>query len=374
MRVLFLCPLPPPITGHSIAAQTVRDGLTARHQVTVVDLGKGSQHDGGVTWSRLRAVGAALAEVRRGERGAESVYLTISESLFGNLKDLAIYALCAPRLDRVVVHLHGGSIGRDLFDRRPLIRWLNRLALSRVGAVILSGKSHLPIIEGMTPRNRVHLVPNFADDALFSDRAAIESTFAVLTPLRVLYMSGMIAMKGYDVLADAYLTLTPEQQSLMEIDFAGKFDSAEAQAQFESRIAGVAGLTYHGLVDHASKSALFAHAHVFCLPTAFREGQPLSILEAYAAGCVVLTTPQPGILDIFTPGKHGWAMEPQSVASARAALEHVLAAREELCGMALANRTEAEARFRTGRFTSAVEEILRSVGAGGDGQRRLSAR
>ena len=358
MKVLFLAPLPPPITGHSIAAKVVLDALAPNHDVAVVDLGKGSQHDGGVTWNRLRAVGTALVGVWSGQREADAIYLTISESLFGNLKDLAIYALCWPRLDRLVVHLHGGSIGRELFDVRPVIRWLNARALSRVGGVILSGASHLPIVAGMTPRARVHLIPNFAGDALFADAAAISAKFGHRAPLRMLYMSGMTPMKGYDVLADAYLSLSREQQSALQVSFAGKFDSAEARERFEAKIAGVPGLTYHGLVDDDAKTALFAQAHVFCLPTMFREGQPLSILEAYASGCVVLTTAQAGILDIFTPGVHGWAMEPSSVASTRAALETALASGAKLCAMALHNRLEAEDRFRTGRFTSAVEAVL----------------
>ncbi len=369
MRVLFLAPLPPPITGHSVAAKAVLDALTRSHPVTVVDLGRGSRHDGGITWQRLRAVGSALAAARAGQQAADAIYLTISESLFGNVKDLVIYALCAPRLDRVVVHLHGGSIGRELFDVRPLIRWLNRHALSRVRGVILSGASHLPIVAGMTPRDRVHLIPNFADDSLFVDPATVESKFADQAPLRVLYMSGMTTMKGYDVLADAYLALSPTLQQRIHVSFAGLFDSEEARLRFETKIAGVAGLTYHGVVDHATKASLFARSHVFCLPTAFREGQPLSILEAYASGCVVLTTGQPGILDIFTPGVHGWVLEPRSVTSTRSALEAVLSSSNALGAMAIRSRHEAEERFRKGRFTAAVEAVLCDAGAGDQARR-----
>ncbi len=363
MNVLFLAPLPPPITGHSVAAKVVLDALQQEHQVTVVDLGKGSQHDGAVTAMRLRAVASALVGVQAGQRDADAIYLTISESLFGNLKDLLIYALCLPRLDRVVVHLHGGSIGRELFDVRPVIRWLNARALGRVRGVILSGTSHLPIVEGMTPRNRVHLIPNFADDALFVDTATIESKFADRSVLRVLYMSGMTPMKGYDVLASAYLQLPRNLQNRIWISFAGKFESPELQRQFEEKIAAAPGLAYHGLVDQEEKTTLFAQAHVFCLPTAFKEGQPLSILEAYASGCVVVTTGQPGILDIFTPGVHGWVIEPQSVTSTADALRALVSNEEQLVTIARRNRAEADVRFRVRRFTDAVQQVLRTPSA-----------
>jgi glycosyltransferase involved in cell wall biosynthesis len=363
MKVLFLAPLPPPITGHSAAAKVVLDALTSTHDVTVVDLGRGSQHDGGVTWGRVREVALALSEVRAGQRQAAAIYLTISESLFGNLKDLFIYALCAPRLDRLVVHLHGGSIGRELFEVKPVIKWLNARALSRVRGVILSGASHLPIVGGMTPPERVHLIPNFADDSLFLDPSMVAAKFADRATLRVLYMSGMSPMKGYDVLASAYLALPSAMRQRMQIDFAGKFESAKLQQHFEAKIAAIPGLVYHGLVDAATKAALFAQAHVFCLPTAFREGQPLSILEAYASGCVVVTTGQAGILDIFTPGVNGWVIEPESVQSTGDALKAVLAAEDALLPIALRSRENADLRFRTQRFTDAVLAVLSTRGA-----------
>lgn len=363
MKVLFLAPLPPPITGHSVAAQVVLEALREEHHVIVVDLGKGSQHDGGVTTARLRAVASALLAVRAGQRDADAIYLTISESLFGNLKDLLIYALCLPRLGRLVVHLHGGSIGRELFDVRPVIKWLNARALRRVRGVILSGPSHLPIVEGMTPRNHVHLIPNFADDALFVDPATINAKFADTAVLRVLYMSGMTPMKGYDMLASAYLLLPREVQARLQISFAGKFESPELQQRFEAKIADAPGLTYHGLVDQAEKGRLFANAHVFCLPTSFKEGQPLSILEAYASGCVVITTGQPGILDIFTPGEHGWVIDPESVTSTADALRALISSDEQLVAMARRNRAEAEVRFRTRRFTDAVQRVISTPAA-----------
>ena len=53
-----------------------------------------------------------------------------------------------------------------------------------------------------------------------------------------------------------------------------------------------------------------AEAHVFCLPTTYPyEGQPISILEAYAAGAIVITTDIGGIPDIFVDKKNGFLIE-----------------------------------------------------------------
>ena len=65
------------------------------------------------------------------------------------------------------------------------------------------------------------------------------------------------------------------------------------------------------------KRRLFAEAHVFCLPTyySYYEGQPISILEAYASGCVVITTDHGGICDIFKDKINGFRVEKRSCLS-----------------------------------------------------------
>src|SRR5690606_37032827 len=113
----------------------------------------------------------------------------------------------AGRLRRMVIHLHGGSIGRLLFDRRPAIAKINRFFIRRMGGVIISGPSHLPIFEGFISRDRIHMVPNFADGSLFVDEDTVRRKFAAAAPLRVLFMSGMDRAKGALDLVAAYKLL-----------------------------------------------------------------------------------------------------------------------------------------------------------------------
>jgi glycosyltransferase involved in cell wall biosynthesis len=365
MKILFIAPLPPPITGHSLASEVLRDGLTGAHEVATVDLSVGSNSDGSVTTRRLVEVAKVLREVRRNRRGADAVYLTISESVAGNLKDLAIYLACAGLLGRTCIHLHGGSIKRLLFDRHPLLRRVNAAFLRRVGGAIISGRAHEQIFGDMLDARRLHIVPNFAADELFVSEAAVAEKFRETHPLRVLYLSGMHEEKGYGDLVDAYLALPDGVRGAIRLDFAGRFATDRERSLFEAKIAHDPGVRYHGLVDDARKRELFAQAHVFCLPTAMFEGQPISILEAYASGCVVVTTGQAGIRDVFQDGVHGLEIEPRSPASIGAALERLVADRGALAAIGAANRREAESAYRTTTYTSAVRAILEALGVPG---------
>ena len=360
MRILFIAPLPPPITGHSLAAQVLLKELRATHEVDVVDLSRDSGNDGRVTGRRLAAVAQVLMDVRRRAGKADAVYLTISESVAGNAKDLLIYALCSSLLSTTYVHLHGGSIGRLLFDRHEGIRRANALFLRRVGGVIISGDSHRRIFDSMVDSRRIHIVPNFAQDHLFVGEDAIARKFANTTPVRLLYISSLARLKGFMDLLDAFVGLPSEIQQQVQLDFAGQFEAEADRRPFLDAIAPFPQVRYHGLVDEARKQQLFADAHVFCLPTAHLEGQPISIIEAYASGCAVITTGPSGIRDIFTPGENGLEIEPRMPASIMSVIRRVVECPQMLKPMALASHRHATVRYRTTTYGTAIRTLLES--------------
>jgi glycosyltransferase involved in cell wall biosynthesis len=359
MKILFLAPLPPPVNGHALAAKMFLEALVRRHDVAIVDLSVDSKGDGSVTPARLKAVLTVLLRIARRQRGAQAIYLTISESLFGNIKDLLIYCLCFGRLRTMYIHLHGGSIQVDLFDRFPFMRAINAWFIRRFAGIIISGESHSKIFAGMIDPAKVHVSVNFADDSMFVAPQAIDAKFAFIEPLRVLFISNMIPMKGYRELAEAWLSLPDESRRRLQLDFAGRFDTDANRASFVALIAGNPGIRYHGVVDDETKRRLFAEAHVFCLPTAFLEGQPISILEAYASGCVVLTTGQPGIRDVFTAGVNGFEVEPRSVSSIAMGLRALLERpADSLRTIATANCDSAEAFYRSSSYQSRLLTVV----------------
>lgn len=362
LRILFLGPLPPPVNGHALAAKVFLDALKKRHTVDVVDLSVDSAGNGSLSVGRIAAVLKVLWDVRRKRRNQDAIYLTISESVMGNFKDLLIYWLCRHNLSRMVIHLHGGTIKSELFDRRPWIRSINAACIRRMAGVIISGKSHENVFADMIDQRRVHISVNFAQDEMFVAEPTIHRKFAAISPLRLLFISNMLLMKGYDELADAYIGLEPTLKARLLLDFAGRFDTEANERKFLSKIAAIEGIAYHGVVDGAKKQELFANAHVFCLPSAFKEGQPISILEAYASGCVVVTTGQPGIRDVFEPGLNGFEVEPRSVMSLRSTLARLAQYDAgELERIALGNSRTARERYRTTSYNARLTSIVEGV-------------
>jgi len=362
MRVLFIAPLPPPTTGHSVAAAVFLDDLRRHHDTDVLDLSVASRLDGSVTGRRILAVIKVLAGVWRKRRTADSSYLTISEAVAGNLKDLMVYLLCCGHLSKMYIHLHGGSLKRLLLDRHRLLRLANAAFVRRLGGVIVSGESHLEIFAGMVSPRKIHVVPNCAPGHLFVDREVVIQKYATLHPLRVLYISNMTEAKGATALVQAYLRLGADTRKMVSVDFAGRFERGPDEARFVGKIAGIPGLRYHGFIDEACKQRLFAQAHVFCLPTAMFEGQPISILEAYASGCAVLTTGQPGIRDVFHDGVNGFEIRGDRATSIAGILEALVRDPGRLTDIGMRNRGIAESEYTAARFTSRLRAIVAPEG------------
>ncbi|SDM88793.1 Glycosyltransferase involved in cell wall bisynthesis [Daejeonella rubra] len=360
MKILFIAPLPPPLGGHSLVSQVLLDGIKTKHNVEVVNFNKTSFVQGVNSFKRIFQILGVLKDVWIKKKNVEVVYLTISQSLAGNLKDIFMYVICGKKISDFYIHLHGGSIKRELWDSFPLLWKINKYFISRMAGAIVSGKSHISVFEDILPKSKIHIVPNFALDYLFVEEQSIYKNFTNSGIIRILYMSNMIEKKGYNELADAYIKLDHSHQQRFELNFAGRFELESQKDAFLSKISGYSNIHYHGVVNDDQKKRLFEEAHLLCLPTAFFEGQPVAILEAYASGCAVIVTGQSGILDIFEDKKNGFQVQERSSDSIKAVIENQLNDIEELKYMALENRKLAIDKYRVSNYVSSLNYIMES--------------
>jgi glycosyltransferase involved in cell wall biosynthesis len=345
LKVLFLAPLPPPVTGQTVAAHALFDQLMLDgHTVFTINLSKNTFRQGVSSLGRIFDVIGFTWRTWRAGRDYDAVYLTTAESLAGNLKDMLLLAALGPLRAKTWLHLHGGAGMLNLLaDRMSWIGRLNAFFLRRVAGVIVLGERLTTIFDGYVAQERIHVVKNFAADTLLLGTDQIIQKWADTSVLRVLFLSNLLPGKGHEELLQACQNLSPAIASRFRFDFAGGFESKIDEVRFKSAVVDLSGVTYHGIVHGEAKRSLLAHAHIFCLPTFYPyEGQPISILEAYASGCVVFTTNHSGIFDIFTPGKNGWEVQPRDPASIRAALEALAVAPADAEMLALLNRKEVD--------------------------------
>jgi glycosyltransferase involved in cell wall biosynthesis len=358
--VLFIGPVPPPITGQSLACEVFLEAMREKYQPILIDINKSDFASGGLAWQRVKEIAGVLRRVRHEVRRADAVYFTITESLLGNAKDLLIYLACWRLLPRTVIHLHGGAgMIRLLHGPTGFLRWINAFFLKRMAAIIVLGDRLRAVYAGVVPADKLRVVANFAEDQYQATADELDAKFAQNGPLRVLYLSNMIAEKGCLLLRDAVQSINQERPGSIQLDYAGGFVTEQEKKAFLDSIADSDGITYHGIVKGAAKRDLLLQAHILALPTFYPfEGQPICILEGYAAGCAVLTTDHSGIFDTFTPGENGWEVEKDCTTSIERAILQCLENKDEVQRIGRRNADIAREDFTAKRFNDALLSII----------------
>jgi glycosyltransferase involved in cell wall biosynthesis len=363
LKILFIAPLPPPVSGNSLPVKILAESVQQKPQIEldIVRLNK-KKHGSGFSLGRVQEILHALLQVFRKQKNADVVYLTLAESLSGNIRDLVIMSICRNRLSSMVAHMFGGAGMRIILERRRGIRFrLNRFFLSKLGAVVVEGETQQKMFSIVTDPKRIHVVKNFAEDYLFLSTEEVRSKFDRVDPVRVLFLSNMLWGKGHMELLQAYRELAPAIKEQIVLDFAGKLVSGGDE--FLKMVESESNVTYHGPVYERAKRELYAKSHVFCLPTYYPfEGQPFCIIEAYATGCVVVSTRHSGIPDVFEHRKNGFAVEKRSVESLTAMFQMLLQSREQLLEIATRNLNQAKAIHTQNAYLRSMTEVLETTG------------
>ncbi len=358
MRILFIAPLPPPVSGQSLAAQVFLDSIKDDHSVDVVDMNKDDFRNGFISLKRFHEVLKLLVDTHRKLKFSDIIYLHVSESIAGNLKDLLLFLICRNKLSSLYLHLHGGSLERQVFRANKLLRMINRYFVSRTAGVIILGQSHTGIYSDFMDSTRIHIVPNFAEDCYSSSIASIQGKFRSLQPLRILYLSNLISGKGYEFLLEGFILLSEEYRRRIEIVFAGEFGSDNERDDFLSKISPYDQLHYLGFVSGEAKKELLERAHILCLPSYLFEGQPICILEGYRAGCAVVTTGKGGISDVFVEGTNGYKIEERSAQSVADVLARIIDEPDNLLGFGLHNHELAETKYTISIHTNRLQDVM----------------
>jgi glycosyltransferase involved in cell wall biosynthesis len=358
-RVLVVAPLPPPVTGQALAVKAVVDDLVTDCTVDVVDTMKGHYRHGFTSLTHGLRMLEAATTVRRQVGGSDAVYMSPSQTVVGNVKDLLFLAAMGRHRRTATLHLHGGGIHHTVFGRSRLLDGLNRRLLGGVKAVIVSGDSLRDVYGDFVPPERIHTVANFAADDLYVEPDEIRRRFDERGPLHVVFLGVLFASKGVPELLAAVEKLDRSGEgAAVHVTVAGP--EVEGEVDIDSWRDRVPRVSFVGEVDADERRRLLQSSHVLCLPTSYPyEGQPLVILEAYAAGCAVVTTDHAGIPDVFTPGQNGIGIPAGDSEAVAGALLALAKDRAAACGHALRNRNRAD-EFTREAHVAAVRRVLLS--------------
>lgn len=362
--ILCIVPLPPPITGAATASQTVVRYFKRYHYVTVMQYQRGDLVDGKFSTRQFLRVIFLGVKLMFLKLDFDSIYLVISSTFWGNLRDLFWLAMMGERLSKkTVLHLHGSNLDRYLIQSSLPVKALNRRLLGRVKKAIVLGETFQNIFSGYISGDKVRIAKNYFDSTLLISEKSLQKKIDASQRVCILFLSNLVVRKGYRILLEAFMGLPKTVRDRAELRFAGELPVSEKPREFLDMIKIEKNIFYHGVVLGDEKRELLWHSHVFCLPTSYQyEGQPISILEAYASGCVVLTTNHGGIKDIFINGQNGYFIDDSTtgvnIEDLREKLTLSILNFDKTKHIALFNRREAEEKYSEELYCRSIEGIL----------------
>ncbi len=360
MKILFIAPIPPPIDGQSKASNMVLELVKKKHDVFVINLSKKNLKNGKISFSRVCTIFSVLRQVLKNRKNNDLIYLSVAESFLGNLRDLFIYVICYRDLNKIFIHMLGGAGMTKIINGNGIMTLLNKFFLKKIGGVIVEGPLNFKTFSKVILSTKIHIVPNFAEDFLFVNDEEIDFKYENTEVIEVLYLSNLIPGKGYSELLEAYLKLDDFYKKQIKVTFVGGFDSKKSETKFLEKIKSEKAIKYLGkFIDGNAKRDLYCNTHVFCLPTYYPfEGQPISILEAYATGCVVISSEHSGIPYIFKDRANGFLVKKKSVESLRTALENCVNEKEKLKIIGQHNKNKAKIKYRSTMFQHKIDKIF----------------
>jgi len=324
LRILFIGPFPPPIHGMSLANRMLRDGLKDRgHDLITIDSNTEATFINQSQRGRFsaRKLFLSLTQIMKGLfrilifRKHDVVYMTPPQSKWGYLKNTPFIFASSLRGIPVFIHIHGGYFRTMYNATAGWKRLLLDQSLKRLSGAVVLGNSLRCLFEGLLPEDKIYVCPNGVEDEIFASEEEVKektSRWENDDTLRILYLSNLMKDKGILDLFQATAILK-SKVTKFHLDIAGAIEP-EIKEEVERHLENLKSeATYHGVVTGERKKQLLLKNYVFCLPTkhSHGEGQPISILEAMANGCAIVTTYLGGIKDIVDE-RYGFFSEKQN--------------------------------------------------------------
>ena len=228
---------------------------------------------------------------------------------------------------RVVLHYHSGEAEDHLAHWGALVHpWL-RLA-DRI--VVPSG--YLRSVFGRFGYD-VQVIPNIVDLSRFQYRER-----RPLRP-RLLCTRNFESIYRVDMIIDAFARLQAVEPAAT-LTLAGH-GSEESWLRRRAAATGATGIRFAGTIDPANMPALYADADV-CVNASVVDNQPVSILEAFAAGLPVVSTPTGDIPSMVRHGDTGVLVAPDDADAMAAGVCWLLRHPDRAVAVARAARLEID--------------------------------
>lgn len=255
----------------------------------------------------------------------------------------------------VTVHAHDIFVDRSFLEPR-LEEAAFVVAISEYNRQFLRAR-------GSPRQTPVHVVHCGVEPAAYPFRPRLPSS---TRPVRALCVASLQEYKGHRVLLQA-LAGAGNRLAHVRLDVVGEGPARAELEQLATDLGVEARVRFHGSLPEPAVADLLAAADLFVLPSVVarngqREGLPVVLIEALAAGVPVVATRLSGVPELIRDESTGLLAEPGDPASLARSIEAVIADPAAARGRAEAGRRLVEREFDIRRSAETLGRLFLASG------------
>ena len=220
------------------------------------------------------------------ESNAEVLYYHSSVKI-ALLKDLLVLRHAKRKTGiKIIIHIHFAEYQTIMTGNRLLDGLILETLKKDVDEVVFLSKGTMEsFIEQGLARERCNVIYNFS--TLDIDTECKPQLHEDGTPVKLLFIGAICKRKGFFDLEDVMNSLKTEE---IQLHVCGETDNQEADQHFTALRENLGEkLVFHGFVSGAERERVYREADILVLPS-YGEGLPMVIMEAFSAGCAVIST------------------------------------------------------------------------------------
>lgn len=359
-KILFLVQLPPPVHGASLINKLLVESelLSKKYQIEVLPIQIANKMEGLGSFSIAKIFSAISIYFKLLSKlfsnSYDLVYFTLSPLGFAFYKDVGLVFLLKLFNRKIIFHLHGKGIKDELkssFKRKLYISVFKNVEVIQLAEVLYDD------IKDVYP-NKPYVLPN-GIKKMELDSFDKKETDGVTT---FIYLSNLMEDKGILVFLEAIKNLK-EIDNIFKAHIVGP--SSDVTNEHLEEYIGKNSLTNVKLFGPAFNEDKYEHlvnSDVFVLPTYYKnECFPISILEAYQTGLVVLSTDNGAIPSMVIENVNGFLVPQRDAVALTERMEYLIENPEELEAIKENNRQEFNEKYTEEIFIKNFENIIDDV-------------
>ena len=287
-------------------------------------------------------------------KGVDIVHIHVASGASIYRKSLFVFASWL--LNRaVIIHAHGGDFHNYYNTRHRITKFFIRKTFSLCQCVLVLTPFWKLFFEQHITRSKVMVLHNGVQTQLYQ-LCFTKGTYAN----RFLYLGRLEKQKGiYDLLAVADRLVNKDGIKHIEFLLGGYGDVEAVEKIIKDKNLGDQ-IKLLGWVDDKAKIEVLKKIETLLLPS-YYEGLPIAILEAMAAGKVIISTAVGGIPDLVKNKINGFLFSPGDTELLHKHILYVLANREEMGIIQKNNMEVIERDYDLKRIQDQLVGIYRNI-------------